>query len=745
MLHDYQKDICRRLAEAWKSHRSVMVQMPTGTGKTHVLAAVVSDCLCRSEGTVWIVAHRRELVEQAERTLGRYDVGGDKRRVRIMAIQWLSRHVDELTDRPALVVVDEAHHALAKTYKMLWDKCPQAKFLGLTATPCRLSGEGFTDLFDVLLTSWSVSRFIREGRLSLFDYYSVRTNSEDRRLISQLTKRGADGDYQTKELDALLNRRPSISRLYDSARRYADGKKGIVYAISIDHARNIAAYYSERGINAVAIDSKTPMEERRRIIERFKNSSLTPDPSNSLTPAPSPRGRGVITSVGCEQNLNTATKHITPLPLGEGAGVRLLVSVDLFSEGFDCPDVEFIQIARPTLSLAKYLQMVGRGLRRSEGKESCVIIDNVGLYHMFGLPAADHDWQAMFEGRIAGRGHTDRRLTTENNALTAGKSVDGYELSANTTAMSAVTTADGTAVTSGEELEEVITHERLLEYLDSGKLPAPVYGGDELTAVTGNDGKRRYVDRRNGREYRHRPTVVRFGAFELLRSEGRYYDRTKAPYAEGFDKDECLVCDRGRYLALYAVAGMTEYPSRYGDNITSCAAARCLISGDDSRCYRLLYRIKGNGIIIGDDEDNIYHVKENCKPRLIAARQADGTTVDIGTILTRLGERAAQADRKRADSSERMARLRQAEPFRSGMKWGLRLDGRVIVPPIYRSIRPAVGNYRAVEGSPQQWGIILLDGRVVVETKYMGVEINDNGNALLTIFPGKTKTVKLRN
>ena len=84
--------------------------------------------------------------------------------------------------------------------------------------------------------------------------------------------------------------------------------------------------------------------------------------------------------------------------------IQVLVNVDLFGEGFDCPDVEFIQLARPTLSLAKYLQQVGRGMRVFEGKKYCLILDNVGLYRLFGLPSDDRDWQAMFEGRVAGKG-----------------------------------------------------------------------------------------------------------------------------------------------------------------------------------------------------------------------------------------------------------------------------------------------------------------------------------------------------
>lgn len=340
-----------------------MVQMPTGTGKTHLLAAVIYDHLKEEQSQcVWIVAHRRELVEQIEETVARYGISKEDERVKVMSIQWLSRHWDDVKgERPSLIVIDEAHHALAETYKELWLRYPDTKKLGMTATPCRLNRKGFTDLFDTLITSDSIADFIRQGWLSAFDYVSIRSNSEDQWLIYNLEKRGADGDFQVKEMDTVLNKRPSIERLYESVRQYADGKKGIVYAISISHARNIAEYYKEHGVNAVAIDSKTPAKVRKQLVEDFK-----------------------------------------------GGKIQVLVNVDVFSEGFDCPDVEFIQLARPTLSLAKYLQQVGRGLRKTEGKESCMIIDNVWLYRLFGLPTAYRDWQAMFEGRLAGKGSVHR-------------------------------------------------------------------------------------------------------------------------------------------------------------------------------------------------------------------------------------------------------------------------------------------------------------------------------------------------
>ena len=328
-----------------------MVQMPTGTGKTHLLAAVIYDWLKEAEHkSVWIVAHRRELVEQIEETVARYGMKPKDETVKVMSIQWLSRHFDDMKyERPSLIVIDEAHHVLAETYKELWLRYPETKKLGMTATPCRLNRKGFTDLFEVLITSDGIADFIKQGWLSPFDYVSIRSNSEDQRLIDGLEKRGADGDFQVKEMDKVLNRRPSIERLYESVRQYAHGKKGIVYAVSISHARNITSYYKEHGMNAVAIDSKTPAKLRKQMVEDFRQGKI-----------------------------------------------KVLVNVDVFSEGFDCPDVEFVQMARPTLSLAKYLQQVGRGLRKTEGKETCMLIDNVGLYRLFGLPTAYLDWQAMF-------------------------------------------------------------------------------------------------------------------------------------------------------------------------------------------------------------------------------------------------------------------------------------------------------------------------------------------------------------
>ena len=491
-LYDYQLDMKRRVGEAFGSHRSVMVQMPTGTGKTCVLVACVRAWLSLNEGTVWIVVHRRELVEQIVGTLQEEELVGD--RVRVFSIQWLSRHEGELAERPGLLVIDEAHHAVAKTYKAVVEACPGAKVLGLTATPCRLTRRGFTDLFEVLLQSWPYNRFIAEGRLSLYDYMSVRADNEDWRVVRSLERRGADGDFSLREMSERLDVRPSIGRLCDTVLRYAQEKKGIVYAIDIRHAEHIAAYYREHGIDAAAISAKTPGEERCRLIEQFK--------------------------------------------AGE---TQVLVNVDLFGEGFDCPDVEFIQLARPTLSLAKYLQQVGRGMRVFDGKRYCLILDNVGLYRLFGLPSEDRDWQAMFEGTLAGKAHLKQ---AEERSVYAAFSVlgdTGRTVTADArTELVTVMTHDG----QRNELEAAYAYRVVRN--EAGRMGVATLEGEEvlppryekvellpygfarLTSRRKVDRERPWMDLRNGLRFAVMPTVRRCGFLSFSTADGlRLYPRVE--------------------------------------------------------------------------------------------------------------------------------------------------------------------------------------------------------------------------
>ncbi|WP_308230646.1 DEAD/DEAH box helicase [uncultured Prevotella sp.] len=562
-LYDYQREMIERIETAFKSYRSVMVQMPTGTGKTILLAEVVkSEKLKASEEKseklkvknpcVWIVVHRRELVEQIKETLAKqldsslfplhFSLPTDSSLFtfpsslnpsdsslfpfpsslkpsdsslftfhfsltpRVFSIQWLSRHYHELDERPSLIIIDEAHHAVAKTYKEVMDAYPEAKKLGLTATPCRLNKHGFTDLFDVLLQSWSYNKFIADGWLSLYDYMSVKADSLDQQIVFGLTKRGADGDFSLREMSEKLDVRPSIERLCDTAIRYAKDKKGIVYAIDIKHAEHIAEYYRERGLNAVAISSKTPAEERKYIIERFRNSN---------------------------DSLKNTNCQVLDSP------IRILVNVDLFGEGFDCPDVEFIQLARPTLSLSKYLQQVGRGMRVYEGKRYCLILDNVGLYRLFGMPSDDRDWQAMFEGKSAGKGNiasAEERysvayaLRDESRCIISNEQTElitvmthegqrkdldeayGYEVKKNEMGLLGVIDKDGNEV---------------LPYIYN-KVELKTHGLAKLYSKKKFDRERPWMDLKNGVRFVRRPWIVRYGFLDFSTTDGRMlYPRVK--------------------------------------------------------------------------------------------------------------------------------------------------------------------------------------------------------------------------
>ena len=554
-LYDYQREMSERIEAAFRSCQSVMVQMPTGTGKTILLAEVVKREKGKGKNPcVWIVVHRRELVEQIEETLAKQLDSSlftlhSSLKPRIFSIQWLSRHYQEMEESPSLIVIDEAHHAVAKTYKEVMDAYPEAKKLGLTATPCRLNRRGFTDLFDVLLQSWSYNKFIADGWLSLYDYMSIKEDSEDWRLVNSLKKRGADGDFSLREMSEKLNVQPSIERLCDTVLRYAPNKKGIVYAIDIKHAERIAEYYREHGLNAVAISSKTPEEERKRIIEIFRNTNCL-EISNNLTTnchELSSNCHEFKIQNSCsgkrlyEPSATLNTQHCLRQPLNiQHSTFNILINVDLFGEGFDCPDVEFIQLARPTLSLAKYLQQVGRGMRVFEGKRYCLILDNVGLYRLFGLPSDDRDWKAMFEGRMAGKGvlnddadglyNVAYSIRNEKDSVSSdartelitvmtheGQRMDleeayGYEIVSNKEGLSGVVDKDGKVV---------------MPYIYN-KVELKAYGIAKLYSRRRIDRERPWMDLRNGVRFFKRPRIVKLGFMEFSTTDGlRLYPRVK--------------------------------------------------------------------------------------------------------------------------------------------------------------------------------------------------------------------------
>ena len=670
ILRDYQREIITRVHRAWNHHRSVMVQMPTGTGKTHVLASIVSAF----SGKVLIVAHRVELVMQIRETVEAFRSFSSVKNnhlIKVESIQAVARRIDStLNFIPDLVIIDEAHHALAQTYRVLWEKWPEAKFLGLTATPYRLNGAGFTDLFDTLIASESIVEFIRKGVLSEFDYVSLPSDSMELRLIDSLKKRGADGDYQVKEMDTVLNKRPSIERLYRSVREFADGKKGIVYAISISHARNIAAFYAEQGIKAATIDSKTSRKERKRLVDEFK--------------------------------------------AGE---IRVLVNVDIFSEGFDCPDVEFIQMARPTLSLAKYLQQVGRGLRKSEGKKNCILIDNVGLCRVFGLPTQEWDWERMFRGELELEAWQEAEtglwgLKRGREKLTEAVFVTVFD-------------------TMGEWAAVRLKNNRCAWVDEAGNVLWQHSNAQTLKfdkhhfLLIGREGnKEACLDLLSRRMYESVPELRRYGKYELLKVRHQCFSRTRKVYTSQVDFESMLVAVRDFYLSIY------EGPGRMF----------CLLEGDNEECYAVCRKLQDGSLVISDKSGKFYHA--------VKGREKECIGSDWKACLERIGQLegdilANQSAQEEAKKRKILEGYREAIPYQAGLKWGLKVGNRITVPPIYRNVKHPIGKYCAVEMNYGQWGVITIDGTVLVEPKYPEVAIEENGRVILTSVTGKKEIVRL--
>ena len=956
-LFDYQEDMKERIEKALRLHRSVMAQMPTGTGKTVLLASVVESFLREhSNCHVWIVAHRRELVSQIRETIERVfskitpssltikedfsnhpvnfskitpslftlkegstshpdpltlrgeggnrptrcseplrskdggpskvspdcagwdrlgmsgaskvspdclSAGASNVPIKAVSIQWLAKHYDEIEEEPGMIVIDEAHHALAKTYKEMWERFPNAKFLGLTATPCRLNGKGFTDLFDVLVQSWSVPEFISKGRLATYDFVSIKSDGVTQRLIDSLQKRGADGDYQNKEMDMLLNKKPSIERLYQSLEEYGKDRKGIVYAINISHANAIAEFYREHGIAAVAIDSKTPSSLRKELIERFKasNTSFSNHPiplskegifSNhpvnfsKITPSlftikegstshPDPltlRGEGGNRPTRCSEPLRSkvggpskvspdcagwdrlgatclraadgladgATDRLgaTCLRAADGVGdgaadglgatclraadgaapIQVLVNVDIFSEGFDCPDVEFVQLARPTLSLAKYLQMVGRGLRVAKGKKNCVIIDNVGLYRVFGLPSQVWNWNAMFEGKL--KVGKKKETPKDREFFLMNEKQDDIQIHPDSEMM---------MVMSHEELLQTLQYR---EFVDSKGEFAIIKLSDGKMTVVNRQGEQvlepgDYYDMKlldgnilfyrprrkakcyydllakavidDGTNVAEAPHVVNIKGWEFIEYNDIFMSRTQEDFSLPYHPSQYDFLNYGYYMIFRfrpSAPGCQVWYYCEGDEgkmRMSNEESRnvCFLRNDYEHVYWLCAVLYGERIVVMDSKEDYYLVDSNLKKTYIGCNHPKNENEDLNFVMPRLGKKyyhEAMLQKKEMEANEMLLLHEKSEAghvelYQAGKKWGVKVDGKVIVPPLYCSIAQPVGAYCAFEEIPRHWGIMTLKGKVIVDAKYEKVEIRDNGIAIVTGITGKTQTINL--
>ena len=371
-LRDYQESFKKQIYEKWKSNvGSVLLQMPTGTGKTKLFVSIINDFQKYATGhetksNILVITHRRELVKQIANELSSYGLlcsyitadnpysHWNPKPVCVASIQtlnrrlyyWQKHHFD-------LIIIDEAHHARGKSYHSVLRLWPDTKVLGVTATPYRMNEAGLACEFQELIISPAIKEFIDAGYLSNYEYYSVTDDNELYKGLEYLPL-DAYGDYKISNLWRFCDKDKIRAEIVASYLKIAKDKKGIVYTINREHNNKLCNEFRKCGVIAYGIDAKTDESDREYIVEQFRKGNI-----------------------------------------------QVLCNVNIFTEGFDCPDVEFIQLARPTKSLGLYLQQVGRGLRIAPGKEKVIFIDNVGMYNKYGFPSKKRQWGRHFVGKTA--------------------------------------------------------------------------------------------------------------------------------------------------------------------------------------------------------------------------------------------------------------------------------------------------------------------------------------------------------
>lgn len=346
-LRDYQLAAIDEIrAEYRAGHRAVCFQLSTGGGKTLTAGSMIRMAADKGRRCL-VLAHRIELVAQLSGTLRQLGVdhglllrGCDitQHPVQVGMIQTVANRIKRIAT-PDFITVDECHHAVSSSYLKILSAFPDARILGLTATPQRLDGRGLGEVFSAMVRGPSMSDLIAGGSLSP---YRVFCPAAGQISVSGIAIRA--GDYAQDQLADAADRPTITGDAIEHYRRYADGQKFIAFCVSVAHAQHVAEAFSAAGIAGVAVYGDMDPPARVSAMERFRSGAI-----------------------------------------------RGLVSCNLISEGVDVPDATAAILLRPTQSLTLYLQAVGRVLRPSPGKVA-VILDHAGNAFRHGLPDQDREW-----------------------------------------------------------------------------------------------------------------------------------------------------------------------------------------------------------------------------------------------------------------------------------------------------------------------------------------------------------------
>lgn len=344
-LRPYQSDLETEIQIAFDLVADrVLTVLPTGGGKTVVFSKIAAD----DSAVTWVVAHRQELIRQASETLDRFGIDHGtvksgypfqpEKRVQVASMQTLVRRAAGMP-APGLIILDEAHHCLCPTITKILATAPQARVLGVTATPCRLNGQGLGAVFQHMIVGPTNRWLTEQGFLSPAMYYGPPPKAD----ISNLPVRG--GDYAKEEAEKVMDKQVVTGDAVEHYRAICDGVPMLVFCVSVKHAEHVAAEYVAAGYRAASVDGSLDDEERDDRIKGLASGKY-----------------------------------------------QIITSCDLIGEGLDVPVVGAVQLLRPTASLCLHLQQIGRGLRPAEGKSVTYILDHVGNVAKHRFASTEHQW-----------------------------------------------------------------------------------------------------------------------------------------------------------------------------------------------------------------------------------------------------------------------------------------------------------------------------------------------------------------